>query len=522
MIRSFRATTVMGAAITAALVLSACAGSGGTTPSGEATQDGSGGEVSAVSTTLTASHPQEPTSWNWLEDASSAFMVPIYLNILESLFETGADGSLTPLLAESYEVTPDGLVYTITLREAKFHDGSDFDSADVISSLNANATSVNGVVAAPLAVISSIEAPDARTVVVTLSRPSNDFRAALGTPATMMSPEGYFDSADVGSRIIGTGPFSWGEYRADTDLTMNRFEDYWGEKPYMETVIHRFMADETASINAMRAGELDVIGMLFGAGVEQVATFEGDPAFTVRFSPSTSGSYLFLNPSDEVMQDERVRQAIAHAIDRGPVLEAAVGGYAEPNCVYVPNWNSPWNSTYCPYPYDPERAKELLAEAGYADGLTLDFPYLTIAEFPASFEVFAAQLAAVGITVEGRGQDLATWFEQTWTGGDYQISHITNNAALSTFGCQGDTPPFSNGDYCDPEFERYITENDQIVDPDEYIAGMRAAAEHAADIAWMIAVFAKTEPGISTSALTGFAEHRTAVEMDYRKIRPAD
>jgi len=344
----------------------------------------------------------------------------------------------------------------------------------------------------------------------------------LGTPATMMSPEGYFESAEVGNRIIGTGPFSWSEYRADVDLTMVRFEDYWGEKPYMETVIHRFMADETASINAMRAGELDVIGMLFGAGVEQVASFEGDPNFTVRFSPSTSGSYLFLNPSDPVVQDLRVRQAISHAIDRGPVLQAAVGGYAEPNCVYVPNWNSPWNSTYCPYPYDPERAKELLAEAGYADGLTLDFPYLTIAEFPASFEVFSAQLAAVGITVVGRGQDLATWFEQTWTGGDYQISHITNNAALSTFGCKGDTPPFSNGDLCDEKFEQFIVSNDSIVDPAEYVAGMRAAAEHAADIAWMIAVFAKTEPGISTSALTGFAEHRTAVEMDYRGIRPAN
>jgi len=262
--------------------------------------------------------------------------------------------------------------------------------------------------------------------------------------------------------------------------------------------------------------------MLFGAGVEQVATFEGDPNFSVRFSPSTSGSYIFLNPSDEVLQDDRVRQAIAHAIDRGPVIDAAVGGYAESTCVYVPNWNSPWNSDYCPYPYDPERAMELLAEAGYPDGLTLDFPYLTIAEFPASFEVFSSQLAAVGITVEARGQDLATWFEQTWNGGDYQISHITNNAALSTFGCAGDTPPFSNGDLCDPVFEAFITDNDQLVDGDEYIAGMRAAAEQAADIAWMTAVFAKTEPGISTSSLTGFAEHRTAVEMDYRKIRPAE
>ncbi len=509
--RSFTATAVMSVAVTAALVMTGCT-SGGDTPSG-------GGEVS---TTLTASHPQEPTSWNWLEDASSAFMVPIYLNVLESLLESGADGSLSPLLAESYEVSEDGKTYTFTLREATFQDGSEFDSADVVYSLESNKTSVNGLVSAPLSVIESIEAPDARTVIVTLSRPSTNFLAALGSPATMIAPEGYFESPDVGKKIIGTGPFAWGEYRADVDLTLNRYDGYWGEKPYMETVIHRFMADETASINAMRAGELDVIGMLFGAGVEQVATFEGDPNFTVSFAPSTSGSYLFLNPSDPVMQDDRVRQAIAYAMDRGPIIDAAVGGYAEPTCVYVPNYSSPWNSDYCPYDYNVDKAKELLAEAGYADGLTIDFPYLTIAEFPASFEVVAAQLADVGITVEGRGQDLATWFEQTWTGGDYQISHITNNAALSTFGCAGDTPPFSNGDLCDPVFEAFITENDQIVDQDEYIAGMKAAAEHATDIAWMIPLFAKTEPGIAKASLTGFAPYRTALEMDYRKIRPAE
>lgn len=504
---SLKKTALIGMGVSLALVATACT-SGGTPSTDE------GG-----STTLTASHPQEPPSWNYQEDASSALMVPIYLNVLESLFETDANGDLKPLLATGYEVSDDGLVYTIQLRKATFHDGSDFDSADVVYSLTENAKALNGVVSGPLGVIADLEAPDAQTVVVTLSRPSNNFRTGLGTPSTMISPEGYFSTADVGKKIIGTGPFMWADYRADVDLTLDRYEDYWGEKPYMEKVIHQFMADETATINAMRAGELDVIGMLFGAGVEQVASFQGDDNYTVTFAPSTSGSYLFLNPSSEVLQDLKVRQAIAYAIDRKPIIDASVGGYAEPSCTYVPTWTSPWNSDYCPYPYDPEKAKELLKEAGYADGLTLDFPYLTIAEFPAAFEVIASQLTAVGITVEGRGQDHPTWAEQAWVGGDYDISHITNNASLFTFGCKADTPPFSNGDVCDPEFEASITETDQIVDPVEYVAAMRKMAEHMADIAWMTEIFSKTEPGIAKAGLVGFAPYRTALEMDYRHIR---
>ena len=508
--KSLKMTALISVGVSLALVATACTGGSGTTST----------EGTEGSTTLTASHPQEPTSWNYMEDASSAFMVPIYLNVLESLFETAEDGALKPLLATGYEASDDALTYTIKLREATFHDGSAFDSADVVYSLNKNATALNGVISAPLRVVSKVEAPDASTVVVTLSRPSNSFIAGLGTPATMMSPEGYFETADVGKKIIGTGPFSFGEYRADVDLTLNGYEDYWGEKPFMKKVIHQFMADETATINAMRAGELDIVGMLFGPGVEQVASFEGDDRYTVSFAPSTSGSYLFLNPKTKALQDIRVRQAIAYAIDRKPIIDAAVGGYAEPSCVYVPTWTSSWNSDYCPYPFDQDKAKQLLAEAGYADGLTIDFPYLTIAEFPASFEVVNSQLAAVGITVDGRGQDLPTWAAQVFSKiADYEISHITNNASLSSYSCEGATPPFGSEALCDPDFEAFVTNNDQIVDPGEYTAAMKAMADHVADTGWMIELFAKTEPGIAKAGLTGLAKYRTAIEMDYRHIR---
>jgi peptide/nickel transport system substrate-binding protein len=337
----------------------------------------------------------------------------------------------------------------------------------------------------------------------------------------MISPSGYFESANVAKKLIGTGPFSFGAFRQDIDLELNRYAKYWGTKPFFKKVIHQFRDDESATISAIKTGQLDVVGMLFGAGIDQVKPFITDKKYQTFFWPSTSASYLFLNPKTKALQDIKVRKAIAHAINRKPIIDAAVGGYAEPGCVMVPTWTSPWNSNYCPYKYDVAKAKALLKEAGFANGLELDFPYLTLAEFPASFEVLSAQLAAVGITVKGRGQDIGTWVEKVWSTPtpEYDINHITNNAPLSTFGCKGVTPPYGYEAACDPKFESYIAKTDEIVDPKKYISEMKATANYIADQSWIIEIFSKNEPGIANAKLTGIAKYRTSMEMDYRNIK---
>jgi len=473
------------------------------------------------STTLRASHPQKPTSWNYLQDGTSALYVTTYLNILESLFETGGDGKLKPLLATKYKASKDGLTYTIDLRKATFHDGSTFDADDVVYSLEKNKTATNGLLSSPLSMVTSVKASSKSQVVVKLSRPSNQFRAALGEPATMISPSGYFESANVGKKLIGTGPFKFGKFRQDIDLELDAYSKYWGTKPFFKKVIHQFRDDESATISAIKTGQLDIVGMLLGAGVDQVKPFITDKKYQVFFNPATSASYLFLNPKTKVLQDIKVRQAIAHAIDRKPIITAAVGGYGKPSCVVVPTWTSSWNSDYCPHPYSVTKAKALLKEAGYADGLTLDFPYLTLAEFPASFEILSAQLAAVGITVKGRGLDIGTWVEKVWTTPtpEYDINHITNNASLMSYGCKGTTPPYGFNAFCDDKLEAFITNNDQIIDPKKYTAAMKAMANHVADQSWMIELFSKNEPGIANAKITGLAKYRTAYEMDYRNIK---
>ena len=508
--KSLKLPGVIAVALSAALVSSTMAFAATPKP----------GEVG--STTLRASHPQKPTSWNYLQDGTSALMVPTYLNIMESLFETSGTGVLKPLLATKVDVSKDGLTYTITLRKATFHDGSKFDSADVVYSLQKNKTSVNGVINGPLAAVKSVKASGPSKVIVTLSRPSNAFRGGLGKPTTMIAPEGYFESANVGKKLIGTGPFKFGAFRADIDLELDAYSGYWGTaKPFFKKVIHQFRSDEAATISALKTGQLDIVGMLLGAGVDQVKGFKGDSKYQTFFWPSTSASYLFLNPNTKILQDIKVRQAIAHAVDRKPIITAAVGGYGKPSCVVVPTWTSPWNSTYCPYPYNVAKAKALLKEAGFENGLTLDFPYLTLAEFPVSFEILVAQLSAVGITVKGRGMDIGTWVKEVWSTPTpvYDINHITNNAALDAYGCKLTTPPYGNSILCDPVFEDFISKNDAIVDPSKYTAAMKAQAEYIADQSWMIELFSKNEPGIANAKLTGIAKYRTDYEMDYRNIK---
>jgi peptide/nickel transport system substrate-binding protein len=423
------ATTAL--ALTAALVLAACGAAD------EAPEDGAAPTPEAPDTddrprTLIMSHPQEPPNWNYQETGSSALRVPTFLNVQETLVELMGDGSIAPLLAESWDVSDDGTEYTFHIREAKFHDGKDLTAADVVYSLERAKESPLASSSAPLQVMVSAEAIDDRTVLVTLSRPSQNFLIGLGRTGGVVGPENAHELYDLAVEVPGTGPYVWGEYRPDVDVTLTRFDDYWGELPYFETVTHRFIPDETAALNALQAGDIDLVGAILGEGVDRVPAFESNADFQVILPAAVEQAYHFLNPEDPAFSDERIRQAIAHAVDRNPVLVAAVAGLGETTCTLAVPFSAPYNSDHCPYPYDPDRARQLLEEAD-AVGMTLEYKYLTIAEFPPIMEVFVGQLQAVGFEVETVGLDLATWLSEVNTENRFQISTITSGALLDNY-----------------------------------------------------------------------------------------
>ena len=516
--------------LTLAMVLAACGGDSGaedegddetttttaasgettTTAAGETTTTAAAAEPDERGTTLTYSYPQEPPNWNYWETGLTAVTAPLLENVWETLLRQQADGSVLPLLAESFEVSDDGLTVTFTLQQGVvFHDGSDFTAADVVYSLNKNKESGVSRASAPLAPVVSVEATDDYTVVVTLDAPSQSFIGGMAERAAIIVPENFFEENDAATTVVGTGPYTFGEYRIDQDVTLHRFDDYWGELPYFETVVQRFIPDETAALNALQGGELDFVASVIGEGMDRVATFEDDPNFTVTLVPGTEVSYWALNTNVEAFQDERVRQAIQHGHNRQSHIDAATAGTATPTCNMAVPAGVAWDTDYCPYEYDPERARELLEEAGATD-LVLDFPFANVAWHTVMAQIFQAEMAEIGITVELRSLDLATWLDQVNTQEQYEIFQITSGASLLQYRCEGGRIPFGKegAAFCDEEMDAMIDAVDQIIDRDEYVAAMIELHEYVADQGWIFATKKPNVPQISRADLVGFRDHR--------------
>jgi peptide/nickel transport system substrate-binding protein len=331
-------------------------------------------------------------------------------------------------------------------------------------------------------------------------------------------PENFLEENDANSVMIGTGPFVFADYKPDTSLTLTQFPDYWGEKPYFEEIDWRFVDDETAALNGLLAGEYDFVTSVLAEGIERVATFSEDPQFKVLFESAGEVSYLWLNVNEEPFQDIRVRQAIAHAIDREDAIQV-YDGYADPTCLMVVPYAEPYNSDYCPYPYDPDKAKALLAEAGYED-LEIDYPFATVASHPFTMEVLTQQLGDVGIKVNSRGQDLTTWLDQTWAQGDYGMSEIRDSANILQYGCKGGREPLGkSSELCIPEFEDQLAVADSFTDNDEYLAAMSNLVKTFADLAWVTVISAPKVPQVMTADLDGIQEVRINNAVDVRSAR---
>lgn len=484
---------------------------GATETTAGSTDTTAGGGEDERGTTLVYSYPQEPPNWNYWETGLTAVSAPLLLNVLETLVKLEADGSPQPLLAESWDVSEDGRTITFHLRDdVVFHDGSDLTSADVVYSLNKNAESGVSRASVAFASVTGVEAVDDYTVAVTLSEPSQGFLPRMADRAGIIVPENFFEDNDAATTVIGTGAYTFGEYRIDQDLTMHRFADYWGEQPYFETVVQRFIPDETAAINALLGGEIDMVASVIGEGMDRVASLESEEGFTVELIPGTEVSYWALNTNVEAFQDIRIRQAIQHGHNRQSHIDAATAGTATSSCSMAVPAGVPWDTDYCPYPYDPDRAKELLAEAGATD-LTFNFPFANVAWHTVMAQIFQAEMAEIGVTIELESQDLATWLDQTNTQGQYEVFQITSGATLAEYRCDGGRQPFGNPDqraFCDEEMDAMIDGLDSILDRDEYIAAQEELHNYVADQGWIFATKKPNTPVVFRSDLTGVKMHR--------------
>lgn len=474
-------------------------------------------------TTLVWSFPQEPPAWNYWQAAPTSLMAPTLYNVLEPLVEQQGEAPVSPLLAESWEISDDGLQYIFHIRTAKFHDGSDLDAHDVVYSILKNKESPVAVTRGPLVPVASVEALDDRTVRIGLSTPSQRFLTELGSLAGIIVPEGFFENYDPASEMIGTGPYVFGEYKPDVSLTLNRFEDYWGEKPFFVNVTERFIPDETAAINALLAGDIDMIGAVLGEGLDRAKALSDAGQLKMAMPAPLYIKYAFLNPRNEKLRDIRVRQAIAHTINRDELLVVGQSGVGNTICQIVIPYTEPWNNGYCPYAFDLEEAKRLLRDAGEV-GMALDYPFGTDGQSPQIKEIISAYLEEAGFRVQSRPLDLANWLERVWRNGEYDIAEVSGVGKVEAFICRGGRPPLGAPDnnVCIDGFDEMVAESDAILDRAEYVSMMKKIVGSFADSAWVIPIFARSTPALAANTLTGFKPFTVYGEVDVRKLHWQD
>jgi len=376
--------------------------------------------------TLRVAQSVEPQGLDPTTNTAAAVDRIQYNNVYEGLVKLDRDGDIVPALAESWDFSEDGLVWTFNLVQgAKFHDGSDFTAEDVIFTIERNQTLETIVHPEFYETIAEMEALDDHTVRFTLSEFDSLFLFNLARGDSAMLSSTY--EGDLNETPNGTGPFRFVERVPGDRVVLERFEDYHNpELPYLDGVEFNFVPDPTAAFAALQAGDVDVLER---SNVENAPVAEGDPRFKVFNGASTGEVTLSLNNARPPFDDVRVRRAVAYALDRQEIIDIAQFGFGVP----VGSHMSPLNENYVDltwrYSQNFERARALLEEAGHGGGLDVVMKIPSNLQYAVnSAQVIQQMLAEVGINadielVEFPGQ----WLEQVFNApNEYQMSIIAH------------------------------------------------------------------------------------------------
>lgn len=336
---------------------------------------------------------------------TSSFAFTILENVYDTLVQPGADLTMEPALAESWETSEDLLTWTFALREGvTFHDGSELDSGDVVASFERIAE--EGQNAFRLAAVEEFNAPDDLTVELVLNRPAPNLLEQIGPFKGMaIAPAEAIEQGTLQEQPIGTGPFEFVSFSPGDSVTLKRFDGYWGGAAALDGIEFLVVPDEGTKLTSLQTGEVDWIDSV---PPEQVDALGADDQIELSQVAGNDYWYLALNQAREPFDDPDVRRAIALALNIDDITEAARFDAATPNETAIPE-TSFWYHEYEPFGHDPDQAQQLLDDAGVSD-LTIDL--MVTNEFPETVvfaQVIEAQLSEVGIGVEIRTEDFSTW-----------------------------------------------------------------------------------------------------------------
>jgi peptide/nickel transport system substrate-binding protein len=341
--------------------------------------------------------------------------------IFDDLLSRGDNLDVAPGLAERWEV-PNPLTYIFHLhRGARFHDGHPLTSRDVKWTFDSLLQGkVRSTKAAVYRFVDHIETPDDYTVTFHMKEPSATLLWNLSDGAIGVVP--YGSGTEVTTHPIGSGPFRFVSAETDKEVILERNDDYWGDKPKLARVRFAVVPDATTRALELRKGSADAA--INALTPDTVLTLERDPTLAVERAPGTVLAYLGFNLRDPILNDVRVRQAIAYALDRRPMIEYLWRGAAQPARSILPPQSWAYNGNVPPYDHDPAKARALLNAAGYpvVNGVRFHITMKTSTDENTRLmiAVMQQQLREVGIVLDIRSFEFATFFADV-THGAFQL-----------------------------------------------------------------------------------------------------
>lgn len=380
----------------------------------------------------------EPPHLDPTSAAAGAIDSVLYSNVFEGLTRFDSSGDVIPGLAKSWEISKDGLTYTFMLNDGvMFHDGTTMDAEDVKFSLDriGSEDSANAQKAL-YAAISEVNVIDPATVEIKLSEANGNmlFNLAWGD-AVIVAPESI---EGIKQMPIGTGAFKFESWTQGDKIELARNDSYWGTPAVLTSATFKFISDPTAALGAMMAEDIDVFSGF--PAPENLPQFEADPRFQVLVGSTEGETILSTNNKMPPFDNVKVREALAHAIDRQSIIDGAMFGYGTPIGTHFAPHNPAYVDLTGMSSYDPEKAKALLAEAGFPDGFetTLFLPPPSYAR--RGGEIIASQLAQVGIKAEITNVEWAQWLESVFKGKNFGLTIVSH------------TEPMDIGIYANPEY----------------------------------------------------------------------
>lgn len=457
-----------------------------------------GAAPAAAKDTITLGVAVEPPHLDPSSHVAGTIREIVYANVFEGLMLTDETGKEYPALAETVEASADGRTYTFTLRKGvTFHDGTPFDASIVKFSLD-RARGPDSVNAGKrlFEPIDTIETPAADRVVVTLKRPVGAFLYHLGSAdAIMVAPK----SADGNKQNpVGTGPFRFDRWAKGDRIELSRFDGYWGKKAAFTKATFRIIPDAQAQVAALKTGEVDAFPVM--GAPEVLDEFKADRRFQVSVGQTQGEVILAMNHRRAPYSDVRVRRAVAHALDRKAIADGAVAGYGTPIGSHFPPSDPDYVDLTGLSPYDPAKAKRLLAEAGFPNGFQAQlilppFPYTRRAG-----EIIQAMLAEVGIQAKVEVYQGPQWLSQVFREAQFDMTVIGHTEPR-------DTDVYAREEwyvgYRKPEFRKLAEDLSATADPARRTEINKAMQRMLAEDAVAAFLFQLPKTGVWSANLKG-------------------